>query len=109
MNKNGDLIPIRLSIATSGQHSAVLIISIQDISKETLKDKIMMQQSKFAALGEMIAIIAHQWRQPLAQLSFNCMYIRNKLKDPDLIEETAKNEEIIQFMSETITNFENFL
>lgn len=109
VNKNGDLIPIRLSIATSGQHSAVLIIiSIQDISKETLKDKIMMQQSKFAALGEMIAIIAHQWRQPLAQLSFNCMYIRNKLKDPDLIEETAKNEEIIQFMSETITNFENF-
>jgi len=108
MNKKGQVFPIRISFAISGKEKSMLIISMQDISKEMLKDKIMMQQAKFAALGEMIAIIAHQWRQPLAQLNFNCMYIRKKIKDPELIEETAKNEEIIQFMSETITNFENF-
>ena len=56
----------------------------------------------------MIAIIAHQWRQPLSQLSFNCMYIRKKTDDKDIIEETIANEEIIQFMSETITNFQDF-
>ena len=108
-NKEGAFFPIRLSIGISGQEAeALVIISIQDISKERLKDKIMLQQAKFAALGEMIAIIAHQWRQPLAQLNFNCMYIRNKMTDPELIEEAAKNEELIQFMSDTITNFENF-
>lgn len=109
IHKKGHTFPIRLSLATNDQKGEnIAIISMQDISKEKLKDKIMMQQAKFAALGEMIAIIAHQWRQPLAQLNFNCMYIRNKLTDPALIEETGKNEEIIQFMSETITNFENF-
>ncbi|WP_263831668.1 PAS domain S-box protein [Sulfurospirillum oryzae] len=108
VNKKGQIFPIRISFGISGEEKNMLIISMQDISKEILKDKIMMQQAKFAALGEMIAIIAHQWRQPLAQLNFNCMYIRKKLTDPELMEETAKNEEIIQFMSETITNFENF-
>ena len=109
VHKNGHLFPARLSLAISGKEDeAVVIISLQDISKEKLKDKIMMEQAKFAVLGEMIAIIAHQWRQPLAQLNFNCMYIRNKLTDLELVKETEKNEEIIQFMSETITNFENF-
>lgn len=109
MHKNGQVFPVRISFGVSGEGSDVLIIaSIQDITREKLKDRIMIQQAKFAALGEMIAIIAHQWRQPLAQLNFNCMYIRKMLKDPELIAETEKNEEIIQFMSETITNFENF-
>ena len=109
IHKKGQRFPIRISIGTSGKDKdSLVIISVQDISKERLKDKIMMQQAKFAALGEMIAIIAHQWRQPLTQLNFNCMYIRSKLTDPELIAETGKNEEIIQFMSETITNFENF-
>lgn len=108
LNKKGQTFPIRISFGISSEDKNILIISMQDISKEILKDKIMIQQAKFAALGEMIAIIAHQWRQPLAQLSFNCMYIKKKLTDLNLIEETAKNEEIIQFMSETITNFENF-
>lgn len=109
INHKGQTFPIRISFGVSGKNKDILIVvSIQDISKEKLKDNIMIQQGKFAALGEMIAIIAHQWRQPLAQLSFNCLYIRKKLSDPELIKETEKNEEIIQFMSETITNFENF-
>lgn len=109
ITRQGQVIPIRISCGISGEGEELLLIaSIQDITREKLKDKIMIQQAKFAALGEMIAIIAHQWRQPLAQLNFNCMYIRKMLKDPDLIAETEKNEEIIQFMSETITNFENF-
>ncbi|QKF82802.1 PAS domain-containing sensor histidine kinase [Halarcobacter ebronensis] len=108
-DKNGKKFPIRISFGTSGENRDIAIVAnIQDISKEKLNDKILQQQSKFAALGEMIAIIAHQWRQPLAQLNFNCMYIRKKSKDKEIIEETIANEEIIQFMSETITNFQDF-
>ncbi len=108
-NKLGQKFPIRISFGTSGENDTIAIVAnIQDISKEKLKDKILQHQAKFAALGEMIAIIAHQWRQPLAELNFNCMYISKKLKDSELVKETQKNEDIIQFMSETITNFEDF-
>ena len=79
------------------------------IMKENmLKDRIMQEQSKFAALGEMIAIIAHQWRQPLAQLNFNNIFLKKKIKDVKLKKELEDNEEIIHFMSDTIRNFEDF-
>lgn len=101
--------PIRISFGSSGVNKDIAIVAnIQDISKEKLDEKILEQQSKFAVLGEMIAIIAHQWRQPLTQLSFNNMYIKRKTTDNDIIEECKLNEEIIQFMSETITNFQDF-
>ncbi len=109
INKNGEKFPIRISFGRSGENRDLAIVAnIQDITKEKLNDKMLQQQAKFAALGEMIAIIAHQWRQPLTQLSFNCMYIKKQIKDPELIKEAEKNQEIIQFMSETITNFEDF-
>ena len=109
VNREGESFPIRISFGSSGENKDIAIVAnIQDISKEKLNDKILEQQSKFAALGEMIAIIAHQWRQPLAQLSFNCMYIKKKTNDKDILEESIANEEIIQFMSKTITNFQDF-
>jgi len=109
INKKGKKFPIRISFGTSGENKDIEIVAnIEDITKEKLNSKLLQQQAKFAALGEMIAVIAHQWRQPLAQLSFNCMYIKKQIKDPVLIKEAQKNEEIIQFMSETITNFQNF-
>ncbi len=108
-NKDGETFPIRISFGISGKNKDIVIVAnIQNISKEKLKDKILQQQAKFAALGEMIAIIAHQWRQPLAQLSFNNIYIKKQLKDKKLINELQDNEDIIQFMSETISNFEDF-
>lgn len=109
INKEGKSFPIRISFGASGENKDIaIVVNVQDITKEKLNDKILEEQSKFAVLGEMIAIIAHQWRQPLAQLSFNCMYIKKKTKDEDIVKESEVNEEIIQFMSETISNFQDF-
>lgn len=109
VNKQGQKFPVRISFGSSGENKDIAIVAnIQDISQEKLNDEILEQQSKFAALGEMIAIIAHQWRQPLAQLNFSCMYIRKKTQDEEVLKEAQANEEIIQFMSETITNFQDF-
>ena len=108
-DRSGRTFPVRIYFGKTGDKENVSVVaSIQDISKEKLRDTIVQQQAKFAALGEMIAIIAHQWRQPLAQLNFNCMYIRKRLRDEELKKEINKNEEIIAFMSETITSFEDF-
>ena len=78
------------------------------MKEEKLKDKVLQEQSKFAALGEMIAIIAHQWRQPLAQLNFNTIFLKKQIKDEKIKKELENNEDIIHFMSDTIKNFEDF-
>ena len=77
------------------------------------KDDIMIQQSKHAAMGEMISNIAHQWRQPLNALGLNIQdildaYEFDELNKEYLEEVTAKSMEVIQHMSKTIDDFRNF-
>lgn len=107
--ENKEKFPAKISFGKSNENQDIaIVLHVKDISKEKLQDDIVAHQAKFAALGEMIAIIAHQWRQPLAQLNFNHIYLKNKIQDKSLKNEFTKNEEIISFMSDTITNFEQF-
>ena len=41
----------------------------EEIEKNRDKEQLLVQKSRFIALGEMISNIAHQWRQPLSELS----------------------------------------
>ena len=41
----------------------------EEIENTIKKEKLLIQQSKMAAMGEMIGNIAHQWRQPLSTIS----------------------------------------
>lgn len=77
------------------------------------KDDILIQQSRLAAMGEMISSIAHQWRQPLnniglivqnLQLSFRA----NDLNEQELNRDVTDTMKILQQISETIDDFRNF-
>jgi PAS domain S-box-containing protein len=77
------------------------------------KDTLLLQQSKHAALGEMLGAIAHQWRQPLNTLGIRIQKLKIDYKNGKLDEEfIAKfidnNKKTIAFMSETIDDFRNF-
>ena len=77
------------------------------------KDNILAQQSKMASMGEMIANIAHQWRQPLNVLSTSVINISLKkeleeLSDEDLDNCINQNQKVIQDMSQTIDDFRDF-
>jgi len=84
------------------------------ISENDLKDEIVIQQSKMASMGEMINNIAHQWRQPLMEISSLLMNTEAKIKlhgnisNEDIIETIDKSNHVIKFMSETIEDFRNF-
>ncbi len=89
-----------------------LEIKIQkEVEKNREKDRIMFQQARFAAMGEMIANIAHQWRQPLSELGI----LLFKLKDAFLKKSSKEFEKdyndckvVISRMSKTIDDFRDF-
>jgi len=77
------------------------------------KEEMLIAQSRQAAMGEMIAMIAHQWRQPLSIISMNA---NNLLADLELgtFEESSvksSNDSILEqvtHLSKTIDDFRSF-
>jgi PAS domain S-box-containing protein len=77
------------------------------------KEQMLIQQSRQAAMGEMIGNIAHQWRQPLNSLG---LIIQHLLMFYDLGDLTrdyleksiSQSMEIIHHMSRTIDDFRNY-
>ena len=83
------------------------------VYKNMHQNHIMLQQSRLAAMGEMINNIAHQWRQPLNALGLvvqkiEFLYSRGKLDSKSLNENIEKSQILINGMSTTIDDFSNF-
>jgi len=86
----------------------------KELESEILeKDEIMIAQSRHAAMGEMISMIAHQWRQPISVIAMDAnniladielnMINEDELRDSsrDIITQTAE-------LSKTIDDFREF-
>jgi len=94
--------------------SFALAYQVTQVEKGKLEhERMLTQQSKLASMGEIVANIAHQWRQPLTNVSYAFMnlkaaYTHDKLTH-ELFEKKSKeiNEQIL-FMSNTIEDFRNF-
>ncbi|CAM3440022.1 sensor histidine kinase [Arcobacter aquimarinus] len=86
----------------------------QTVNKEILKNdeknKILFQQNKMAAMGEMIENIAHQWRQPLSVITTAASSIKLK-KEYGLLEDKEYEESMnyiidtANYLSNTIDDF----
>ena len=76
------------------------------------KNIILSQQSKKSAMGEMIGNIAHQWRQPLNNVSLLIHYLRDNcinLNHKEIEDNVEKCKEQLTYMSKTIDDFSDFL
>ncbi len=83
----------------------------EEIAKNKEKQKMLFWQSRMASLGQMLANIAHQWRQPLTELSLTMFNIKRTAKKCDLEKLDLYYKEslgIIENMSQTIDDFSNF-
>lgn len=85
----------------------------QEIGKRMEQEQILIQQSKLAAMGEMIGNIAHQWRQPLTQISaihmnMKVTYDFDKFDKEYLGKKIKEATKLTRYMSQTISDFQNF-
>lgn len=83
----------------------------QEIRKNEQKQKIMFWQSRLASLGQMLANVAHQWRQPLTELNLTIFNMKKAAVNNDkkeVQEFYSQSKGIIQNMSQTIEDFTNF-
>ncbi|QOP45526.1 FIST N-terminal domain-containing protein [Sulfurimonas paralvinellae] len=96
------------------QNKPVKIIgTILDLTDIRMQDALLIQQSKSAQMGEMINMVAHQWRQPLNAISAAAIKLSMQnemgILTENEIESTSKFiENVTQRMSQTINDFMNF-
>lgn len=85
----------------------------KEIKQRIQQEQLLIQQSKLAAMGEMIGNIAHQWRQPLAQISaihmnMKVTYDFDKFTKEYMKEKMDEAKKLTSYMSQTISDFQNF-
>ncbi|MGD9788099.1 MAG: ATP-binding protein [Sulfuricellaceae bacterium] len=85
----------------------------EEVAKNREKDHLLIQQSRLAAMGEMVHNIAHQWRQPINALTLVLANLKDAQAYGELtVEEMERQVEmgnrLIQKMSATIDDFRNF-
>ena len=117
ISKKGEILYFILNKAVSlhpnGEVAGIVCV-MNDITERIKEKEFLIQQSKFAEMGEMIASIAHQWNEPLVELSAQIQRMQlyynmdkiNKDKMSDFVNDSMIQ---IQYMSETLSDFRNFL
>ena len=85
----------------------------QEVQKNMEQERMLIQQSRRAAMGEMIGNIAHQWRQPLNALGLLLYNIKdayrfNTLNAEYLDQAVSDGSRMVHKMSTTISDFSNF-
>jgi PAS domain S-box-containing protein len=121
VKKNGHAVHVASEHRTFEEDGKIYMLTVvTDMTKQKelekrqkLQEQMLIQQSKMAAMGEMISAIAHQWRQPLNALAIMVQDIKMAKHYGEMTDEyvgnmvsNAMNQ--IKFMSKTIDDFRNF-
>ncbi|UTJ07885.1 PAS domain-containing sensor histidine kinase [Arcobacter roscoffensis] len=104
----------------SEKHIESVVVHVYDMTRfkeyeddNLKKEKLLIQQSKMASMGEMLENIAHQWRQPLSVIS-TCTSGIMLQKEFDTLTDEILNESLsnimntTNYLSSTIDDFKNF-
>ena len=95
----------------------IMIVLIKSLRRSEVmrhkQEKMLFQQSRLVQMGEMVSMIAHQWRQPLSSISASISTLQIKQAmdsyDPKIFNEQLENiADVTQYLSRTIDDFRNF-
>ncbi len=85
----------------------------KEVEKNSEKERFLLQQNRLAQMGELISMIAHQWRQPLSSISSigAALEIKAQIDNIDnefIVENARKIKTYTNYLSETIDDFRQF-
>jgi len=104
----------RVKLINNIENITDYIVLFNDITKIENQSDLLLQQAKFSTMGEMTAMIAHQWRQPLSSLNslFLPILMKKQLGEnisyEDMEDKVKKQNEVITYLSDTIDDFLSF-
>ena len=119
LKKNGDYYWVITTVFPrfDMDHEIIGYVSLrQDITahKDLEKSESMLKaQSKSAAMGEMVGLIAHQWMQPLASIASAISTTKVKLEfgkfnNQDMETFLEHLDSAVHFLAETVNDFRSF-
>ena len=85
-----------------------------ELKRNFQQQVLLIHQNKLAQIGEIIQNIAHQWRQPLAQINSCVLMIdgysikQGKKLDEKVVSKLNEIELLTSYMSKTIEDFQSF-
>jgi len=113
--KRARLFTLNKAVYSNSDGSLGGIVCVMDDMTERMQhQQFLIQQSKLTEMGEMIAGVAHQWNEPLVELSaimqdmefcFNSGEM-DRVKMKEFVRDSIIQ---IQYMSQTLKDFRNFL
>ncbi|RXJ91700.1 histidine kinase [Arcobacter sp. CECT 8983] len=91
-----------------------IVCIMDDITERIQQKQFLIQQGKLAEMGDMVAAIAHQWNEPLVELSaqvqdIQTSFLLGELKNHHVQEFVDDSMIQIKYMSKTLSDFRNFL
>ena len=113
-SKNAEIIPAIIKIKDfEYKNRSYKILYVLNLTELKQNEVLLIEQSRMAAMGEMISMIAHQWKQPLASIAAAVSNLKFRLEIDKVDKESLQNKLIdidkyIIYMSETIDDFRNF-
>ncbi len=119
VSKDGKIVDVRVDLILMLDKKSVLMV-VKDVTRENIykkekkyQEQQLLEQSRLAQMGEMLSMIAHQWRQPLAAISSTSTGLELKATldkaDREIVIRSAKNiSKYSQHLSETINDFRDF-
>lgn len=88
--------------------------TFDQIRAEQTQERLLAEQAKLASMGEMLGSVAHQWRQPLNEIALRAQMLSLDFEQGNITQQSldvyvSQVIDIVQFMSQTIDDFRNFL
>ena len=124
---NGRIIDIKMNLVLMPDKKSILMITKdmtlenQLVAQRKDQESKLLQHSKLAQMGEMISMIAHQWRQPLGAISSTAVNLKLELEKFDLTSNDGIKDATLYFqdklndiegfvenLTTTIDDFRNF-